>query len=58
MAGMGCDATVEMAESIAQKEVVNHEYAEGGEFLPLSVWERAGSTRNFLALPWPVRKAR
>ncbi len=47
---MGSDATIEIAESIVQKEVLTNEYAEGGDFLPLSVWERAGSTRNFLAL--------
>lgn len=40
--GMGAQATIEHIENVLQRETVSERFAEGGEFLPLSVWETRG----------------
>ena len=42
MAGMGAASTIEQAESIVSTEIAKSSFAEGGEFLPLKVWDTRG----------------
>ena len=38
----GQDATVSAAETLVQREVMEESFAEGGQYLPLSVWSHKG----------------
>jgi hypothetical protein len=46
VAGMCAAATVQHAETLVSREKTSCTYAEGGEFLPLKVWETRGLQRR------------
>ena len=45
---MGQSATAEAVETLVSKERIADQWAEGGKFLPLSVWEHKGFDRQLI----------